>query len=53
MLRFIQQDFERRKVGVPLDQRGQGTEALERRGMEFPDRLGNSGTVVVDQDIAR
>ena len=49
--RLVQQDFERGKVGVPLDQCGHGTEAPERRGVEVPDGLGNPGAVVVDQDI--
>ena len=49
--RLVQQDFERGKVGVPLDQCGHGTEAPERRGVEVPDGLGNPGGVVVDQDI--
>src|SRR5438270_2464892 len=51
MTRFVQKDLERRKVGIPLDQRGHWTEASERRGVEFPDRLRNPGAVVVDQDI--
>jgi hypothetical protein len=51
MPRFIHKDFERGKVGVPLDQRGHRTKAPERRGMEAPDGFSNSGPVVVNQDI--
>jgi hypothetical protein len=51
MPRFIHKDFERGKVGVPLDQRGHRTKAPERRGMEAPDGFRNSGAVVVNQDI--
>jgi hypothetical protein len=35
MTRLVQLDLERSKVGVPLDQRGDGTEAPERRGIEL------------------
>src|ERR1700756_3556152 len=48
---FVQQDFERGKVGVPLDQRRHRPEAAERRGVEVPNGLGDAGTVVVDQYI--
>jgi len=34
-MRLVQLDLERSKVGVPLDQRGDGTEAPERRGIEL------------------
>src|SRR5215469_6635268 len=51
MPRFIHKDFERGKVCVPFDQRGHRTKASERRCIEFPDVLGNSGPVVVNQDI--
>ena len=51
MPRFIQKDFKRRKVGVPLDQCGYRTEAAERRDIEVPDGFGNSGPMVVDQNI--
>ena len=48
---FIQQDFERRKVGVPLYQCRHGPEAAERRGVEVPNGLGYSRAVVIDQYI--
>src|SRR5260370_38255605 len=51
VMRLVQQDLERGEVGVPLDQRGYRAEALERRGVEFPDRLRNPGAVIVDQDV--
>jgi hypothetical protein len=51
MPHLVQQNFERGKVGIPLDQRRHWTEAPERRGVEIPDGIGNSGSVVVDQDI--
>ena len=51
MPRFVEKGFERGKVGVPFDQRGHRTEAPERCGMEAPDGFGNSGPVVVNQDI--
>src|SRR4051794_4483230 len=51
MTRFVQKDLERRKVGIPLDQRGHWTEASERRGIESPDRLRDPGAVVVDQNV--
>src|SRR5260370_32798883 len=51
VMRLVQQDLERGEVGVPLDQRGYRAEALERRGVEFPDGLRNPGAVIVDQDV--
>src|SRR5947199_10310168 len=51
MLRLVQQDFERGNICVPLDQRGNGAEAPERLGVEFPNRLRYPRAVVVDQDI--
>src|SRR5215471_10927067 len=51
MPRLVQKNFERGEVGVPLDQRRHRAEALERRGVEVPYGLDNSGAVVVDQDI--
>ena len=51
MTRLVQQDLERRKVGVPLDQRGDWTEAPERRGIELPNGLCDPGAVVVDQNV--
>src|SRR5208282_1709122 len=51
MMSLVQQDFERRKVGVPLNQCGHWTEASERRGIERPDRLYDPGAVVVDQNV--
>src|ERR1700757_4168394 len=51
MVRLVQQDLERGKVGVPLDQRGYRAEAPERRGVELPDGLRDPGAVVVDQDV--
>src|SRR5258707_4402760 len=47
---LVQQDLERRKVGVPLNQRGYRAEASKRRGIERPDRLYDPGAVVVDQN---
>src|SRR5690349_4424526 len=51
VLRLVQKDFERGKLGVPLYKRGHRTEAAERRGMEVPDRFGDSGAMVVDQNF--
>ena len=51
MPRLVQQDFERGKFGVPLDQGGHGAEAPERLGVELPNRLRYPRAVVVDQDI--
>src|SRR5215472_14548261 len=51
MPRLVQKNFERGEVGVPLDQRRHRAEALERRGVEVPYGFGNSGAVIVDQDI--
>src|SRR5271169_3016499 len=51
MISLVQQDFERRKVGVPLNQRGHWTEASERRGLARPARLYGPGAVVVDQNV--
>src|SRR5271169_44381 len=48
---LVQQDLERRKVGVPLNQRGHWTKASERRGIERPDPLYDPGAVVVDQNV--
>src|ERR1700740_1332261 len=51
MMSLVQQDLERRKVGVPLNQRRHWTEASESRGTERPDRLCYPGAVVVDQNV--
>src|ERR1700751_3964606 len=51
MMSLVQQDLERRKVGVPLNQRWHWTEASESRGIERPDRLCDPGAVVVDQNV--
>src|SRR5260370_41935439 len=51
MMSLVQQDLERRKVGVPLNQRWRWTKASERRGIERPDRLYDRGGVVVDQNV--
>src|SRR5258705_11045650 len=48
---LVQQDLERRKVGVPLNQRVYRAEASKRRGIERPDRLYDPGAVVVDQNV--
>src|SRR6516164_4288206 len=49
--RLVQQDLERGKIGVPLDQRGDRAEASKRRGIKLPDGLGDRGAVVVDQNV--
>src|SRR5271166_2705651 len=49
--RLLQEDVQRGKVGVPFDQSGQGPEATDCRGVEFPDRLRYPGAVVVDQHV--
>src|ERR1700751_4406605 len=51
LVRVVQQDLERGKVGVPLDQRGDRAEAPKRRGIELPDGLCDPGAVVVDQNV--
>src|SRR5271156_2237210 len=51
MLRFVQQDFERGKVGIPFDQGRHRGKPPESFGIEFPDRLRYAGAVIVDQDI--
>src|SRR6266446_1606085 len=51
MMRLVQKDLERGEVGVPLDQRGHGAEAPERRGVKIPDGLGNPRAVIVDQNV--
>src|SRR5438270_6596910 len=51
MPRLVQQDFERGKIGVPLDQGGHSAEAPQCFGVEVPDGLRYRRAVVVDQDI--
>src|SRR5271169_1684577 len=51
MMRLVQQDLERGKVGVPLNQRGHAAEASKRRGIELPDGLCDPGAVVIDQNV--
>src|SRR5271155_4123846 len=48
---FVQQDFERGNVGVPLDQRWQRTKVFERDSVKLPNRRRNPRTVVVNQDV--
>src|SRR5262245_4217520 len=47
-----QNDVERRDVIVPFDQRWFPPEALERAGIERPDRLSDAAAMGVDQDFA-
>src|SRR5947209_4773438 len=51
VLRLVQQDVQRRKIGVPLDQGWRGAHATERRSVQLPDRLRYPGAVVVDQNV--
>src|SRR5664279_2167153 len=47
--RLVEQDLERRDIGVPLDQRRPGTEASDRVPIERPYRRGDPGAVGIDQ----
>src|SRR6184192_72415 len=49
---FFQNHVERGHVVVPLDQGRLAPEALERAGVERPDRLGDPAAMGVDQDFA-
>src|SRR6266481_3308478 len=48
LCRLIGQYLERRDVGVPFDQRGDGTEAFERLGIERPNRGWHARAMVID-----
>src|SRR5262245_43665787 len=47
---FLQQDRERRDVGVPLDQGRHGADARDRVTIQAPDLQRDRRTVVIDQD---
>src|SRR5213592_2653255 len=46
--RLSEQYLERRDVGVPFDQRGDGAEACERLNIERPHGRRHAGAMVVD-----
>src|SRR4029453_19150179 len=46
---FLQQDRERRDVGVPLDQGRHGAEARDRVAIQVPDIRRHRRAVVIDQ----
>jgi hypothetical protein len=48
---LVQQDLERRKVGVPLNQRGDWAEVSKGGGVKFPDGVPNPGAMVIDQNV--
>src|SRR6202171_4273372 len=51
LCRFIKQDFERRNIGVPFDQRRLGTEARDRGAVKLPYRRGDPGSVSIDEAL--
>src|SRR5271163_591357 len=51
MSRLVQQDLERRKVGVPLDQGRHRAKPPQSFSVELPDRLCYPGAMIVDQNI--
>jgi hypothetical protein len=51
MARLAQQNIENGKIGVPLDQSGDRTEAPERRPIGLPDLRSDPGTVIVYQNV--
>src|SRR5260221_1075801 len=48
--RLVEQHLERGHLAVPFDQRRDRTESPERGGMKLPDRFGDPGAMIVDQD---
>src|SRR6266853_216812 len=51
LCRLVEQDFERRDIGVPFDQRRLGTEARDGGPVEVPYRRGDPGPVGVDEAV--
>src|ERR1700676_4662683 len=51
LCRLVEQDLERRDIGVPLDQRRLGAEACDGGSVELPYRGGNPGPVGIDQAV--
>src|ERR1700676_4744004 len=51
LCRFVEQDLERRDIGVPLDQRRLGAEACDGGAVERPYRRGDPGSVGIDEAV--
>src|SRR6202162_783645 len=51
LCRLVEQDFERRDIGVPLDQRRLGAEACDGGPVEVPYRRGDPGPVGIDEAV--
>src|ERR1700730_4240546 len=51
LCRLVEQDLERRDIGVPLDQRRLGAEACDGSSVELPHRGGDPGSVGIDEAV--
>src|ERR1700680_2079363 len=51
LCRLVEQNLERRNIGVPLDQRRLGAEACDGGAVERPYRRGDPGTVSIDEAV--
>src|SRR6202171_3213838 len=51
LCRLVEQDLERRDIGVPLDQRRLGAEACDGGPVELPYRGGDPGSVGIDEAV--
>src|SRR6202171_4381641 len=51
LCRLVEQDLERRDIGVPLDQRRLGAEACDGGPVELPYRGGDTGSVGIDEAV--
>src|SRR6185436_10211242 len=52
LLRFVEQDAQRRKVAVPFDERRNVAEALQRRTVKIPDGVIDCVVMGVDENFA-
>src|SRR5436853_2677721 len=52
LCRLVEQDLERRDIGVPLDQRRLGAEAYDGGAVELPYRSGDPGPVGIDEAVS-
>src|SRR5215470_6591414 len=46
---FLLENFEGRQIGVPFDERGLGTDSVDRLPVEPPDRRGDGSPVRIDE----
>src|SRR6202158_4177258 len=51
LCRLVKQDFERRDIGVPFDQRRPGTEARDGGAVKLPYGRGDPGSVSIDEAL--